>query len=49
MAVVPTDKEMVQYCLVTCTVMEMKTLYLIVVGVCSVSPLPVLIITMTWD
>ena len=48
MAVVPMDEEMVQYCLVTCTVMEMKTLYLIVVGVCSVLLLlPVLIITMT--
>ena len=47
MAVVPMDKEVVQYCLVTCTVMEMKALYFIVVGVCSVSPLPVLIITMT--
>ena len=48
MAVVPMDEEMVQYCLVTCTVMEMKTLYLIVVGVCSVLLLiTVLIITMT--
>ena len=47
MAVVPMDEEMVQYCLVTCTVMEMKTLYLIVVGVCLVLLLTVLIITMT--
>ena len=48
MAVVPMDEEMVQYCLVTCTVMEMKSLYLIVVGVCSVLLLiTVLIITMT--
>ena len=48
MAVVPMDEEMVQYCLVTCTVMEMKTLYLIVVGVCSMLLLiTVLIITMT--
>ena len=48
MVVVPMDEEMVQYCLVTCTVMEMKTLYLIVVGVCLVLLLiTVLIITMT--
>ena len=48
MAVVPMDKEVVQYCLVTCTVMEMKTLYFIVVGVCSVLLLmTVPIITMT--
>ena len=47
MAVVPMDEEMVQYCLVTCTVMEMKSLYLIVVGVCLVLLLIVLIITMT--
>ena len=48
MAVVPMDEEMVQYCLVTCTVMEMKSLYLTVVGVCLVLLLiTVLIITMT--
>ena len=49
MAVVPMDKEVVRYCLVTCTVVVMKTLSLIVVEVCSLLPLPVLIITMTWD